>query len=84
MINNTQPIFYHNSEFRIHETLILKMLRYSMKHAIHKQKPKNNGYNTNLQFDMTSTDKNNEKTKPNEKAQNYQVQPPPHSTLIWS
>ena len=45
---------------------ILKMLRYSMKHApIQRSPKKKNGYNTNLQFDKTCscTDKNNEKNK---------------------
>ena len=34
-----------------------------------------NGYNTNLQFDVTCTDKNSE-NKQNQKAENYLVQPP--------
>ena len=39
------------------------MLRYSMKMPTIHRSPKKNGYNTNLQFDRTCTDQNNEKNK---------------------
>ena len=39
------------------------MLRYSMKHAPIHRSLKKNGYNKNLQFDRTCTNKNNENNK---------------------
>ena len=41
----------------------LKMLRYSMEHPPHTEALKKNDCNTNLQFDKTCTNKNNEKKK---------------------
>ena len=39
------------------------MLRYLIKHAPIHRSPKKNGHNTNVQFDGTCTDKNNENNK---------------------